>query len=247
MTDGREKAEATQHQLNVPMGIEEIPDYMLDEAHEKSVYLYSIDDVEHAIDYVPGLGRVLIPACEPGQPYSKPYIVAGTVWEHFDIGDGKKMTRSAPARPQTSRLTGRKTPGVIEDILQTSSPRGMYSGNLLQWGVFAAAGKVPTKQELEAAKKEKIETAKMYVKNADALALEGDRGKVQIHDLHRRMCIFLGWKKNWLDQETAELDQCPLCAEGIKKGTAMCPHCRQRIDKTGLDAFYGRVPQLATK
>jgi hypothetical protein len=225
----------TMNRLN-GKSVDPIPESLLDIAEEQKVYIFNIYSREHRIDCVPGLGAVLIPACETGKPYSEAYIVPGIVFEHYDAGDCNLLFRQSPARSRKSR-SGRIEPGVIDDILKPYAPRGMFSPNLVQWGVFAAAGPVPTKAELDQARKELFQTAKLFVADGDQKAIRGEKGEINF--VNREMCLLLNQKKSWLEEEYKERDSCPACGGNITKGVAKCMHCSAILDHEKWAAFSG--------
>ncbi len=102
--------------------------------------------------------------------------------------------------------------------------------------MFVAAGDTPTTAELADARL-RLET--FHKRLVDAADLEWERTKnpMFITDLERRAARLLGVEKPWL-YDAKPLADCPVCAEKIKHGVAVCKSCGAILDREKA-AQYG--------
>ncbi|MGH9743697.1 MAG: hypothetical protein ACRD51_15235 [Candidatus Acidiferrum sp.] len=143
----------------------------------------------------------------------------------MDLGDRRIMDFSITARE------------VAEDIareINGDSGEGSFHG------VFVAAGETPTEGELADARRRLEEFQRRLVSAAD-LEWERTRNPMFITDLERRAARQLGLEKPWL-YDSRTLAECPVCAEKIKHGVAVCRSCGAILDREKA-AQYGLVPQ----
>lgn len=142
----------------------------------------------------------------------------------IDLGDKRTMEYAISAKE------------VAEDIareLNGDSGEGSFHG------VFVAAGKTPTEAELLEARRKLREFQERLVAAAD-LEWERTRNPMFITDLERRAARQLGVEKPWL-YDARPAVECPVCAERLKPGVAVCRGCgaildRERAAKFGLIA-----------
>jgi hypothetical protein len=141
-----------------------------------------------------------------------------------DMGDKRLMEYRIAARE------------VAEDIareLNGDSGEGSFHG------VFVAAGETPTESELADARRRLEEFQRHLVAAAD-LEWERTRNPMFITDLERRAARQLNLEKPWL-YDSKPLAECPVCAEKIKHGVAVCRSCGAILDREKA-AQYGLVP-----
>ena len=122
---------------------------------------------------------------------------------------------------------------VAEDIareLNSDSGEGSFHG------VFVAAGDAPSLAELDDARKRLEAFHRRLVAAAD-LEWERTKNPMFITDLERRAARLLGLEKPWL-YDAKPLDDCPVCAEKINPGVAVCKSCRAILDPAKA-AQYG--------
>src|SRR5207245_5576178 len=105
-------------------------------------------------------------------------------------------------------------------------------------GVFVAAGPEPTEAELADAHRRLEEFQRCLVAAAD-LEWERTKNPMFITDLERRAARQLGQEKPWL-YNPKPLAECPVCAEKIKHGVAVCRSCGAILDREKA-AQYGLV------
>lgn len=148
----------------------------------------------------------------------------------MDLGDKRTMEY---------RITAREIAEDIAREINGDSGEGSFHG------VFVAAGEMPTEAELADARRRLEEFQRRLVAAAD-LEWERTRNPMFITDLERRAARQLGLEKPWL-YDSRPLAECPVCAEKIKHGVAVCRSCGAILDREKA-AQYGLVaPENARK
>lgn len=165
-------------------------------------------------------GSVEIASPGPGQPYALTKITGRT--GSIDLGD--KRTTEFP-------ITAR---AIAEDLareINSDSGEGSFHG------VFVCAGDKPTENELTEARSRLDAFYGKLVATAD-LEWERSHSPLFITDLDRRAARVLGVDKPWLYDPRAQME-CPLCAEKLKPGVAVCRACGAILnrDKAAEYAF----------
>ena len=140
-----------------------------------------------------------------------------------DLGDKRIMEY---------RITAREVADDIARELNGDSGEGSFHG------IFVAAGEVPTEGELADARRRLEEFHRRLVAAAD-LEWERTHNPMFITDLERRAARQLGLEKPWL-YDSKPLAECPVCAEKIKHGVAVCRSCGAILDREKA-AQYGLV------
>jgi hypothetical protein len=145
----------------------------------------------------------------------------------MDLGDKRTME---------FRITAREIAEDIAREINSDSGDGSFHG------VFVAAGDAPTEAELADAHRRLLEFHQRLVAAAD-LEWERSKNPMFITDLERRAARQLGLEKPWL-YDARPLAECPVCAERIKHGVAVCRSCGAILDREKA-AQYGLVPKEA--
>ena len=143
----------------------------------------------------------------------------------MDLGDKRTMD---------FRITAREIADDIAREINGDSGEGSYHG------VFVAAGAEPTESELAEARRRLEEFQRRLVAAAD-LEWERTKNPMFITDLERRAARQLSLEKPWL-YDPKPLTDCPVCAEKIKPGVAVCRSCGAILDRDKA-AQYGLVPR----
>jgi len=148
----------------------------------------------------------------------------------MDLGDKRTMEY---------RITAREIAEDIARELNNDSGEGSFHG------IFVAAGPTPTEAELAEAHHRLQEFQRRLVAAAD-LEWERTKNPMFITDLERRAARQLGVDKPWL-YDPKPLAECPVCAEKIKPGVAVCKSCgaildREKAAQYGLVARDEKVP-----
>ena len=168
-------------------------------------------------------GSLEIRSPQPGESFAiTPVRGCSTL---LDLGD---------KRTHAITITAREVAEDIARELNSDSGEGSFHG------VFVAAGDVPTTAELDEARQK---LATFHRRLVDAADLEWERTKnpMFITDLERRAARLLGLEKPWL-YNAKPLNDCPVCAEKIKPGVAVCKSCGAILDREKAEqyGFAGR-------
>jgi len=147
----------------------------------------------------------------------------------MDLGDKRTMEY---------RITAREIAEDIARELNGDSGDGSFHG------VFVAADEMPTEAELADARRRLIEFQHRLVAAAD-LEWERTKNPMFITDLERRAARQLGLEKPWL-YDARPLADCPVCAEKIKPGVAVCKSCGAILDREKA-AQFGLVTPRRTR
>jgi hypothetical protein len=147
----------------------------------------------------------------------------------MDLGDKRNLE---------IRITAQEVAEDIAREINGDSGEGSFHG------VFVAAGEAPTEAELADARRRLEEFQRRLVAAAD-LEWERTRNPMFITDLERRAARQLNLEKPWL-YDSKPLAECPVCAEKIKHGVAVCRSCGAILDREKA-AQYGLVPAAQEK
>jgi len=143
----------------------------------------------------------------------------------MDLGDKRTLEY---------RITAREIAEDIAREVNNDSGEGSFHG------VFVAAGDEPTASELAEAR-QKLDAFHRRLVDAADLEWERTKNPMFITDLERRAARLLGLEKPWL-YDAKPLADCPVCAEKIKPGVAVCKSCGAILDREKA-AQYGLVPR----
>ena len=166
-------------------------------------------------------GSLAVNSPEPGEPYAITPIHACKAI--MDLGD---------KRTHEFHLSAREIAEDLARELNGDSGEGSFHG------VFVAAGPQPTESELAEARRRLQEFQHRLVAAAD-LEWERTKNPMFITDLERRAARQLGLEKPWL-YDPKPMAECPVCAEKIKPGVAVCRACGAILDREKA-AQYGLV------
>lgn len=143
----------------------------------------------------------------------------------MDLGDRRTMEY---------RITAREIAEDIAREINNDSGEGSFHG------VFVAPSATPSETELADARRKLQEFQRRLVAAAD-LEWERSKNPMFITDLERRAARQLGQEKPWL-YDPKPLAECPVCAEKIKHGVAVCRSCGAILDSEKA-ARYGLGPR----
>lgn len=166
-------------------------------------------------------GSLEVRSPQPGEPYALTPVRGCT--GVMDLGDKRTMDY---------RITAKEIADDIAREINSDSGEGSFHG------VFVAAGEAPTETELADARRRLEEFQCRLVAAAD-LEWERTKNPMFITDLERRAARQLGLEKPWL-YDPKPLAECPVCAEKIKHGVAVCRSCGAILDREKA-AQYGLV------
>ena len=191
------------------------------------VALVNISTEKWPVRYRTYFGSLDIRTPQPGETFAITPIRACT--GVMDLGDKRTLEY---------RITAREIADDIAREINGDSGEGSYHG------AFVAAGETPTDGELADARRRLEEFHRRLVAAAD-LEWERTKNPMFITDLERRAARQLGLEKPWL-YDPKPLADCPVCAEKIKHGVAVCRSCGAILDREKA-AQYGLVSAAADK
>jgi hypothetical protein len=163
-------------------------------------------------------GSLEVRSPEPGEAFAITPIRGCT--GVMDLGDKRIMEY---------RVTAREIADDIAREINGDSGEGSFHG------VFVAAGEMPTEAELAEARARLNEFHRKLVAAAD-LEWERSHNPMFITDLERRAARELRLEKPWL-YDPKPLAECPVCAEKIKPGVAVCRSCGAILDREKAAQF----------
>ena len=175
-------------------------------------------------------GSLEVRSPEPGEAFAVTPIRGCT--GAMDLGDKRIMEY---------RVTAREIADDIAREINGDSGEGSYHG------VFVAAGEMPTESELAEARARLDEFHRRLVAAAD-LEWERSHNPMFITDLERRAARELRLEKPRL-YDPKPLADCPVCAEKIKPGVAVCRSCGAILDREKAAQFglVAREEKIATE
>jgi len=130
------------------------------------------------------------------------------------------------------RVTAREIADYIAREINGDSGEGSFNG------VFVSPAATPSESALADARRKLREFHQRLVAAAD-LEWERSKNPMFITDLERRAARELGQEKPWL-YDAKPMAECPVCAEKIKHGVAVCRSCGAILDREKA-AQYGLV------
>jgi len=197
------------------------------------VGIFNVSDMEQKIErpwvHHTKQGKIiLVPACEEGQPYGRPFLIPDIVqmpeerpgsWELGSRGvDGRFLAQDAvnPEDPTGSWKT-------VQDV---SAGKAMNEGtNLYRVGCFwitapTVALLMPTDEEIAKANERLETTYNRLISEADMLFLQGAEGVKQIGPMHRRALNHFGESREWNKRYTRKI-ACPGCGEPVNAAASV--------------------------
>jgi len=196
--------------------IQSVPGFLQDRFD--AVYIFNIYNRAHRRQGYAG-GEKTIPACEPGKPHSEPLIIDGFVPDFY-------MANGGTGNMSWNAEEGRNVAKDLVGIGSYSAGLSALTTDLTWWGVFIAAGKVPTQAELDEAHKKLEQTQKFWLAQGDQLAAQGK----QVESNHVEAAVWLNQPRNWANPIRAMLE-CPGCGNPVKPNIAKCGSCGAILDK----------------
>lgn len=201
------------------------------------VYIYNVSPIKHMLQH-PLVGKMIIPACEPGEKYSKPAVIPGFVF----YGVRTEM-QEGEMRKESGRM-------VAIDLLGIGPYRNP-ANSLLRWGVFIAAqdtfdpnktteirggknaflsvpewvkkGKIatkPTDAEIAKANEAFSKTDFELIAEADKFFNDGPKGAENITSQHRDAARRRGQLREWA-KPIESLHDCPGCGDKVRPGVVV--------------------------
>jgi len=170
-------------------------------------------------------GTYVVRGCRTTEPYKLTRVEARTAV--MDLGDKRTLDVSITAAE------------VAQDLCREINADG---GEESFFGVFAAAGEMPTDEELRKARERLAAFYRLLVAGADR-EWERSHSYLFINDTERRAAQYLGLEKDWFYQPK-EMVECPGCGEKIKPGVAVCRTCGAILDREKAATLGLAAPSL---
>jgi hypothetical protein len=146
-------------------------------------------------------GTFTIPACDPGEPYSKPMILPSVVMDSYFIESELK----------THSVSGEF---MAQDIIHpTIGGNWSFGQNLDDLGCFWTRNEVPTEKELAAARLKMENTGRKLLTMATTIETSGKLD--DISPLMRIFASYFGEDRSW-NRIYKKLADCPGCGEPVK-------------------------------
>lgn len=201
-----------------------------------------------------GAGRgYVIPACEPGERYSKPLCIPALVYSEVDVADGnnRMTTIPNPGLAGVLEVNGedQHVIGIANDIIGThsSSPGlGINTTNLEWMGVFATMHETPTEAEMADASMKRRQRLELIYNAGAELVQHGATISPGDLALYNAAAEEMGRKRfsGNLEHTRAE---CPECKEAVIAGANFCKNCQQAIDAASVAARAKKREREAAK
>lgn len=186
------------------------------------VYIYNASDIQHVIPRPWAHPNVIIPPCEAGEAYSRPFIIPDILAEVIPQAgrhglavngvDGKFLAQDAimPESPN----------GSWETYQRVAAGNAMSGGtDLYQLGCWWSLNPEPEvdSREVTLAHARLGAFYEEQIGKATALSLEGPKGVAMITPLMHRACDHFKLTTEWHKRFTARVE-CPGCGETVPAG-----------------------------
>jgi hypothetical protein len=205
-----------------------IPQPILQLMETQRVYIYNVGPKQHNIPL--SLGNFIIPGCPEGQEYSEPVKFMGRA------GIPALVPQSVVTNVDGTHVdhdwdTKMEGKDLVKDIL------GFGENDRRRYGVFLAAGRTPTPEEIATANGRLEEFYSKLVAEADASfeinggqeIAENGRSVSSITPDHITACKSLGLDRPWTRKSQKQV-VCDECGTGNLPTTAFCKQCDNMLN-----------------
>lgn len=180
-------------------------------------------------------GTFVIPACEEGEEYAGPVNMAGreaipgVIPQEYDLGDGAGTMG-------VFFEEGRKVARALVGMDGVEAGLSAWTTNKEHFGVFIAAGPIPTGAEIAAARLKLEATMQLYLRRGDTLARQNKFAEIGAPE--RYAANYLRQRRDWsrLPEQNAE---CPSCMEPMNPRARFCTVCKSTIDPETREILQG--------
>jgi hypothetical protein len=201
---------------------------------EYYVRIFNVGDMEHRIErpwvnFNPAhrARMIIIPACEAGEKYSKPFIIQDVIQVPvYSLGQGEFSTRGVDGRFLAQDAIHPEDPHGNWRTLRPIN-QGMASNegtNLYRWGVFWTTNEIPAEDELKTAKTRQEEFYNHLIEEAKTYWMAGPEARRQIGNTHRRAASYFSLEFEWNQVYKARME-CPGCGTSIPQTAVICFKC----------------------
>lgn len=207
--------------MNQGRRIPKLPESLQRWAEENTIHIFNVGPWRHEIP-LGSLGTFLIPKCEKGKPFAAMRALPGIVVEPIPTDE-----RNMELRQEDGRY-------IAEQIVGYGKHRGKEN-DLRPYGVFVAAGKKPTPEEVEAARELLHQTYGEMVAEARSAHGQGEKVFVNVyrpgyHDVAAREMNLLD--EAWLTKTNpSNRQKCEGCGTMVERNVMVCPSCKFILDE----------------
>lgn len=176
------------------------------------VYIYNAGPVQHRIERPWAHPAVIIPPCEKGEAYSRPFIIPDILAEIVPTVGGRV----------SMAVNGVDGKFLAQDVLMPEVPNGNWENyravelanagsfgtDLYAQGCWWSLNSDPEvdSPEVLAAQERLRGTSDRLVREANLLAMQGEKGISQIYPKHHRAADLLGITAPWHQQFTSKME-----------------------------------------
>lgn len=227
--DAERSAQRFLRSKNQSRRLPELPPMLKKIAEEQTVHIFNVGPWAHR-RALGSLGEFLIPACPKGESYAAMAPVPGIVVEPIPVDE-----RHFELRQEEGRYIAEQVVGIGKMLAPGNS--------FVKYGVFIAAGKEPTKKELDAARAELRKHYTELVQEARSAYAQGPKeAEATIRETHRIAARELNLNDEpWLVIANPEARQkCPACGTMAGGEVILCPNCKFIFDEKKYAALQAR-------
>lgn len=205
-----------------PMGIS-LNNAFLNRVPNYYVYIYNVSDIQHRIERPWAHPAVIIPPCEEGEAYSRPFIIPDIVAEVQPTVGGRVALA----------VNGTDGKFLAQDALHPEHPTGDWQtyikANVANSGSFGTdlyglgcwwsltQDPEPDSDEVMTARRRLEATYEGLIEQATQLSLEGEKGRAQITPLMHRAANYYELETPWHMKFTRKVI-CPGCGQTVVAG-----------------------------
>jgi len=183
------------------------------------LYIFNISDQE-LVWREPGFPRFVVPACEKGQPYSKPLVLPGIISEEY-LDDA------------STEFNHYNAVEIAYAILKIG-PGMKHTLDMTNKGYFMSETNPPPAPRLAEAQAKYNIFCDQLIKEADAIMAQGEskgpNGQM-LNESHYRALAYRKQQRDW-GRGTVEMVDCPGCQQPVPKG-AKVHSCGAVLDWKG--------------
>jgi rubredoxin len=173
-------------------------------APKYKVYIFNIGPMKHEVPKG-SWGTFKIPACEPGQRYSRPLILPSIFRSSY--------MDAASLAMKTDDIEGKH---VAQDIVNPFLGGDWSEGqDLTEKGVFWTMNETPTEEELATARTKMEAYGRKQLTIATELETKGQLGAIT--PTMRLFATYFGEDRSW-NKIYRKIGECPMCGEPAKEG-----------------------------
>lgn len=193
------------------------------------VYIYSISKREFVVEQAPLIPYLIIPACGPDDPYRKAVEIPHPMLQierHPDKNEAVIYRHQAERVAES--ICNPNNPTLDQDYV-SKSPLGL-GVDLHAQGVFWSLNNPPRAEEIKKAQRRVERYYTGLIERARTLEVSNPKELEQLINQDYHMAAeYFGLETSWHRKLVQKAD-CPVCAEPLKPGAAICRVCGAILD-----------------